>query len=97
MLTALLLGLIAGVGGAYLIELLNAGFTTPRQVEEMLELPLLASISKMEARDLTSEGGVMTIPEYPIVKPLRALRGVPLAAQRRADERRRQPAQGAGR
>jgi len=70
MLTSLLLGLMAGVGGAYLIEMLNAGFTTPRQVEEMLQLPLLASISKMEARDLTSEGGVMTIPEYPIVKPL---------------------------
>jgi exopolysaccharide transport family protein len=70
LITSLLLGLMAGVGGACLIELLNAGFTTPRQVEELLELPLLASISKMEARDLTAEGGVLTIPEYPTVKPL---------------------------
>jgi exopolysaccharide transport family protein len=69
-LVSLALGLVVGVGGAYLIELLNAGFTTPRQVEEMLELPLLASVSKMETRDLTAEGVVMTMPEYPTVKPL---------------------------
>jgi len=70
LLTSLLLGLMAGVGGAYLIERLNAGFTTPRQVEDMLRLPLLASISRMETRDLASEGGVLTMPEYPFAKPL---------------------------
>jgi exopolysaccharide transport family protein len=70
LIVSLLLGLTVGVGGAYLIELLNAGFTTPRQVEELLELPLLASISKMEARDLTVEGCVLTIPQYLTVKPL---------------------------
>ena len=70
MLTSALLGLMAGVGGAYLIETLNAGFTTPRQVEEFLELPLLASISKMEARDLVGEGAPQSIPQYPYVKPL---------------------------
>ena len=97
-LASLTLGLIAGVAGGYLIELLNAGFTTPRQVEEMLDLPLLASISRMETRDLTAAGGVMTMPEYPIVKPLsRFSEVVPFAAQRRADERRRQSAESAWR
>jgi capsular exopolysaccharide synthesis family protein len=63
---------MAGVGGAYLLEMLNAGFTTPRQVEEMLEMPLLASISKMETRDLPAAGAgaVLTMPEYPFVRPL---------------------------
>jgi exopolysaccharide transport family protein len=70
MLASLMLGLMAGVGGAYVVELLNAGFTTPRQVEDMLQLPLLASISRMEARDLTAEGALLTMPEYPLVKPL---------------------------
>ncbi len=70
MLTSALLGLMAGVGGAYLMETLNAGFTTPRQVEESLELPLLASISKMETRDLSAEGVALSIPQYPLAKPL---------------------------
>ena len=70
MMVSALLGLMAGVGGAYLLEMLNAGFTTPRQVEDMLDMPLLASISKMESRDLTAEGAVLSIPQYPFVKPL---------------------------
>ncbi|WP_051134090.1 polysaccharide biosynthesis tyrosine autokinase [Methylocystis sp. ATCC 49242] len=70
MLVSLVLGLMAGAGGAYTLELLNAGFTTPRQIEEMLALPLLASISRIEARDLTVNGSAFTIPEYPQVKPL---------------------------
>ena len=41
---SLAFGLFAGAGGAYIVELLNNGFTTPRQVEELLEVPLLASI-----------------------------------------------------
>ena len=70
LLASLLLGLLGGVGGAYLIESLNAGFTTPRQVEETLGLPLLASVSRMEARDLTVEGALLTMPQYPFAKPL---------------------------
>ena len=69
-LVTLILGLMAGVGGAYTIELLNAGFTTPRQVEDQLDLPLLASISKMDSRDLSVDGALLTMPEYPLVKPL---------------------------
>lgn len=67
---SLAFGLFAGAGGAYIVELLNNGFTTPRQVEELLEVPLLASISRMESRDLTADGVVLAIPRYPLVKPL---------------------------
>jgi len=70
---SLVLGLIAGLGGAFAIEALNAGFTTPAQVEEILELPLLASISKVESRDLLVDGNLTTIPEFPLAKPLSRL------------------------
>lgn len=70
MLTALLIGLVAGVGGAYALEFFNAGFTTPRQIESLLELPLLASISRMDSRELTVDGAVHSIPQYAVAKPL---------------------------
>jgi len=67
---ALFMGLLIGTAGAYAKEMLNAGFTTPRQVEEVLELPLLASVSQMGERDLTVDGKVLSIPLYPVRKPL---------------------------
>jgi polysaccharide biosynthesis transport protein len=70
---ALVLGLIGGVGAAYMSEVLNAGFTTPRQLEDLLGLPVLASISKMEARDLLVDGAPLTISEYVLAKPLSRL------------------------
>ncbi|HEY8161036.1 MAG TPA: polysaccharide biosynthesis tyrosine autokinase [Methylocystis sp.] len=73
LLMALAVGLMAGVGGAYALEMLNAGFTTPRQIEEMLDLPLLASISRYDARDLIIDGAPLTIPDYPLVRPLSRL------------------------
>ena len=53
---ALFIGLALGVGGAIAKEKLNAGFTTPYQVEEMLELPILASVPSMGKGDLTVGG-----------------------------------------
>jgi exopolysaccharide transport family protein len=70
MIIVLVIGLVLGVGGAAAKEMLNAGFTTPRQVEDLLGLPLLASVSRMEARDLTIDGKRVSIPDYPIAKPL---------------------------
>lgn len=70
MLVSLILGLMAGIGGAYTIELLNAGFTTPRQIEDQLELPLLASISKMDTKALTVDGALLPMPEFPLARPL---------------------------
>ena len=70
MAIALALGLLLGVGGAWAKEKLNVGFTTPRQIEQMLEVPLLASVSGMESRDLTVNGRVIPIPLYPAALPL---------------------------
>lgn len=70
MLIAALLGLMAGVGSAYLLEILNAGFTTPRQAEELLGLPVLASIGRLGAEDLTVGGARVELPYLAAVKPL---------------------------
>jgi capsular exopolysaccharide synthesis family protein len=70
MLIAVVSGLMAGVGGAYAIELLNAGFTTPRQVEDLLHLPLLASISHMRETDLAIDGKATAISMLPLLRPI---------------------------
>jgi hypothetical protein len=67
---SLFIGLFLGIGGAFAKEMLNAGFTTPRQIEDALEVPLLTSVSKMAQRDLTVDGKVIPIPLYPAIKPL---------------------------
>ncbi len=66
----LVIGLLLGVGGAVAKEMLNAGFTTPKQVEELLGLPLLSSVSHMGSRDLTVGSKIIPIPSYPTMKPL---------------------------
>lgn len=65
-----MLGLFLGVGGAVAKELLNAGFTTPKQIEDYLEMPLLSSVVRMDGRDLTVGNKLIPIAQYPIVKPL---------------------------
>jgi polysaccharide biosynthesis transport protein len=67
---SLFIGLMLGVGGAVAKEMLNAGFSTPKQIEDMLGLPLLTSVAHMETRDLTVDGKLIQIPQYPIAKPL---------------------------
>jgi capsular exopolysaccharide synthesis family protein len=66
----LLIGLLLGVGGAVAKEMLNVGFTTPKQVEDVLGLPLLSSLSLMGARDLTVDGKAIPIYYCPMAKPL---------------------------
>jgi succinoglycan biosynthesis transport protein ExoP len=70
MTMALVIGLLLGVGGAWAKEKLNAGFTTQRQVEQLLELPLLASVNMMTSVDRTIDGKVVSIPYYQIAMPL---------------------------
>ena len=70
LLATLVLGLLAGVGLAFAVEHLNAGFTTSRELEEMLELPMLASISHMHDRELQADGQQITLPLLPLQKPL---------------------------
>ncbi|MBP0581188.1 polysaccharide biosynthesis tyrosine autokinase [Labrys sp. LIt4] len=69
-LTSLILGLIVGIGAAYLKEALNAGFTTPREIETLLEMPLLASISRFSPRTKDENGRLLSLPEYPLRMPL---------------------------
>jgi polysaccharide biosynthesis transport protein len=57
LLIALVAGLGLGVGGAFAMEKLNAGFTTPRQVEDALGVPVLTSVRRMEESKLLSKDG----------------------------------------
>jgi polysaccharide biosynthesis transport protein len=70
MLGTLLFGLMAGVVTAFASEQMNAGFTSSRQLESMLEVPMLASISEMQPKDLQANGRTAPIPFLPIIKPL---------------------------
>jgi capsular exopolysaccharide synthesis family protein len=67
---ALIIGLFLGIGGSVAKDKLNGGFATPRQIEDMLELPLLASINTMTNEDLTVKGKVLAIPHYTAAMPL---------------------------
>ena len=55
LLMALFAGLGLGVGGALAMEMLKAGFTTPREVEEALGIPVLASVRKMKKSQLVKD------------------------------------------
>jgi succinoglycan biosynthesis transport protein ExoP len=67
---ALMIGLVLGIGGSVAKDKLNGGFATPRQIEDMLDLPLLASINSMEKEHLTVKGSVVEIPHYVAAMPL---------------------------
>jgi polysaccharide biosynthesis transport protein len=70
LLTALLAGLGLGVGGAFAMEMLRAGFTTPREVEEALGIPVLASVPLMNQGQLTADGKTIPVPLYQVRQPL---------------------------
>jgi capsular exopolysaccharide synthesis family protein len=70
MAISVMLGLIVGIATAFGKEMLNSGFTTPRQVEDMLGLPLLISVSRIDSSELTVAGKVVSLPRYLVVKPL---------------------------
>lgn len=67
---ALVIGLLLGVGGALGKEKLMTGFVTPQQVEEMLRLPLLASVASMASSDLMVNGKNTKLPLIPAAMPL---------------------------
>jgi capsular exopolysaccharide synthesis family protein len=70
LLTALLAGLGLGIGGALAMEMLRAGFTSPREVEEALGIPVLASVRRLRNSDLTKDGKIIPVPFYQIHQPL---------------------------
>ena len=70
LIVAFVIGIGLGVGVAIAMEMLNAGFTTPRQVEELLGIPMLASIPRMEKSKLRKGRAVIPIPYYQVEHPL---------------------------
>ncbi len=63
-------GLLIGVAGAVALDMLNAGFTTSREVEENLGLPVLASVPLLSDRDRVFAGKALDPSRYLIAKPL---------------------------
>jgi polysaccharide biosynthesis transport protein len=72
LLTALFAGLGIGVGAAFAMEMLRAGFTTPREVEEALAIPVLATVWKLKKSDLVKDGKSVALPFYQLHYPLSA-------------------------
>jgi polysaccharide biosynthesis transport protein len=72
LMTALLAGLGLGVGGAFAMEMLRAGFTSPREVEEALGIPVLASVRRLKKSELVKDGKNIQVPFYQIHQPLSA-------------------------
>jgi capsular exopolysaccharide synthesis family protein len=70
LLTALLAGLGLGVAGGLAKESLKAGFTTPREVEEALGIPVLASVRQMKNSQLVKDGKSVPLPFYQMHYPL---------------------------
>jgi succinoglycan biosynthesis transport protein ExoP len=70
LLIALFAGLGLGVGGAIAMEMLKAGFTTPREVEEALGIPVLASVRQMKKSQLVKDGKSVPVPFYQMHYPL---------------------------
>jgi hypothetical protein len=71
LLMALFIGLGLGVGGAFAMEKLNAGFTAPRQVEDALGVPVLASVPRLdESKLIGKDSKVIPLPYYHVHHPL---------------------------
>ena len=70
----LLIGLVAGlglgIGGAFAKEKLKTGFTTPREVEEALGIPVLASVGWMKKSELVKNRKSVSVPFYQMHYPL---------------------------
>src|SRR5262249_17109969 len=66
LLTALIAGLGLGVGGALAMEMLRPGYTTPREVEEAVGIPVLASVGKLKKNQLFKHGKSIPIEFYQI-------------------------------
>jgi succinoglycan biosynthesis transport protein ExoP len=70
LLIGLFAGLGLGIGGALAMERLKAGFTTPREVEEALGIPVLASVRKMNKSQLVKDGKSVPLLFYQMHYPL---------------------------
>ena len=66
----LVIGLLFGVSGAVAKEMLDTSFTTTKQIEDILGLPVLTSVSRLTNRELVVDGAIIALHDYPGVKPL---------------------------
>src|SRR5262249_20749117 len=69
---ALVIGVGLGVSGAMARELLNVGFTSTREIEQLLDVPVLATVMKMDKNKLKKDGATILVPFYQIHFPLSA-------------------------
>ena len=71
---------LVGFGVVFLLEHLDNGFRTGRQVEDTLGLPLLTSIPELSGTDNQVDGESLSPPDYALARPLsvygEALRGL---------------------
>jgi succinoglycan biosynthesis transport protein ExoP len=67
---ALVVGCLIGIGGGVALDMLNSGFTTQREIEEKLGIPVLASISLLPPAERTINGKVLDPSSYCHMKPL---------------------------
>jgi succinoglycan biosynthesis transport protein ExoP len=67
---ALVVGCLIGVGGGVALDMLNSGFTTQREIEEKLGIPVLASIALLAPSERTINGKVLDPSSYCHMKPL---------------------------
>ncbi len=63
-------GLLLGVGGAITLDMLNSGFTTPREIEEKLGQPVLSSLPLLGDKERRIDNKTLDLPRYLVAKPL---------------------------
>ena len=75
-----LASLLVGLGMVFLLERLDNGFRSSRQLEDALGLPLLASIPEIAGADSEVDGVALSPPDYVLARPLsvygEAMRGL---------------------
>jgi polysaccharide biosynthesis transport protein len=65
-----LASLLVGLGVVFLLERLDNGFRSSRQLEDALGLPLLASIPEISGADAEVDGAALSPPDYVLARPL---------------------------
>jgi polysaccharide biosynthesis transport protein len=70
LMMAAVLGLLLGTGVAVLLDRIESGFTTMEQLEQLLQLPVLAMIPALADKDRIVDGKPLPIPDYVAAKPL---------------------------
>jgi capsular exopolysaccharide synthesis family protein len=67
---ALVIGCLIGIGGSVALDMLNAGFSTPKEIEEKLGIPVLATIPLLRDSERKIDGKPVDPAMYTHKKPL---------------------------